>query len=1024
MFGIKLFGQAVRRPRRQTSCAGRRRHRAVIEALEGRSLLSFTAPVPLPAGYGPAAIAVADFNGDHLQDLVVGNPGDNIVSVLLGNGNGTFQNAVSYPVGLDPTAVVVGDFNGDGHPDIAVNDSGSHSVSVLLGLGDGTFRPAVNSDDGPATIQPSSGPGTLATADVAGDGKLDLLLVGEGTDASLVNLLRGSGDGRFAFQVELYAEQPRINSIATGNYAHTGSLNRAMLDGAGLAVQTRYWDSTPLRVTIPGGPTAMAEGDLEGTGETDFAVATAAGSVAVVRLTPWVDFLSPPDTVYTAPVASHLGPVAVADLNGDGIPDIAVVNQYAGVVTVIPNNGDGTFGSAFDIPVGKGPRAVAVGDFNGDHKADLAVTNGGFFPGGSVSVVLNQPDATRLAFGVQPSNTVAGQTINPAVTVLVEDQYGHVVTTDDTDRVTLGLRDVNGDILHGTTTVTVHHGIATFDDVSVQQGAGTGDTLAATSGGLTTAVSAPFGVAPAALDHLSISAPTKVTAGAQFSLTVTAQDRFGNVIPGYTGTVHVGPADRGVMPADYRFTAADHGAHTFAGVELITAAPSLFLSAADTSNPTVRGYVMVSVLPAAVDHFALAAPAGSTAGLPFDVTVTAQDRFDNTAYGYTGTIHFASTDGAPRTVKPADYTFTVGDQARHTFAGATVLTMAGRQTLTVHDVADTAVCGSARVVVSPAAADHFGLGIEPVVTAGVATPVVVEALDPYGNRATGYTGTVHLAVLEKAPFASLPGEVTFSAADGGSKLVSATLVKAGHETITALDTSNQALHGSDTFLVVPAAPQQLVFGLQPADTIAGQSLAPVVTVRVEDRFGNLVVGDNRDKVSVNLAQNPGSGTLSGITTATAQGGVATFRILWIDKSGSGYQLGAQCGRLSAASSQLFSLRPAAPDHLAFGVQPHSVTVGRPMSPDVEVLVEDRYGNVTGDPTGVLKGGTGVVKVSLFQVGRAKPLEVVTLTVKGGVAVLHGLVVNQTGVYTLRAACNGLGFVDSAAFTVSEKWVRH
>jgi hypothetical protein len=1020
MFAIKLFGRTVREPRRHKCCAERRRHhRAVVEVLEGRSLLSFTAPVPFPAGIGPAAVAVTDFNGDHREDLVVANPVDSSVSVLIGNGNGTFQNAVSYPVGIDPSAVVVGDFNGDGHPDIAVNSPTSHSVSVLLGIGDGTFRPAATFDDGDGW-DPFPGPGTLVAADLDGDGKLDLLLA---THYSLdygsfvgvgVEFLGGNGNGTFAPGAERASDYQAmfpnaIISIACGNFYHKGFLDIAMLDATGLSVQN--WNQD--RVAIAGGPTAMAQGNLEGASETDFAVATAAGSVAVIRMDPLGSFLSPPDTVYTAPVGSHLGSVAVADLNGDGTPDIAVVNQTAGVVKVIPNNGDGTFGSAFDIAVGKGPLSLAVGDYNGDSKADIAVTNGGFFPNGSVSVVLNQPDATHLAFGVQPSNTVAGQPINPAVTVLVKDSSGRVVTTDDTDRVTLGLRDANGDILHGTTTVTVHHGVATFDNVYVQQGAGAGETLAAMSGGLTTAVSAPFNVAPAALDHLTISAPARVTAGAQFSLTVTAQDRFGNVITGYTGKVHVSAGNlafRGVMPADYRFTAADHGVHTFAGVELITATASMFMTAADTSNPTVRGYIIIRVIPAAVDHFALSAPAGSTAGVPFDVTVTVKDRFNNTTSGYTGTIHFASSDGAPRTVKPTDYTFPGGGVAEHTFAGATVLTLAGKQTLTCYDVADTAVRGSATVAVSPAAADHFGIGMSPVVTAGVATPVVVQALDPYGNRATGYTGTVHVGVAEKAPFGSLPGDVTFSPTDRGSKLLSGTLVIAGHETITVIDTSNRALNGSDTVLVVPAAPQHLVFGLQPADAIAGESLAPVVTVQVRDRFGNLVVGDNKDRVSVNLIQNTGHGTLGGITTATVQGGVASFGGLWIDKTGSGYQLGAQSGSLIAAESHPFSIRPAAPDHLAFGVQPQDIALGQKMSQDVKILVEDRYGNVTND-------STDFVKVGLFPPYETKNPWFVALSVQDGVAILHGFAVNKTGVYILRAACGVLGSVDSAVFTV-------
>ena len=84
-----------------------------------------------------------DFTGDGHLDLAVANSGSNTVSVLLGNGDGTFQPQVTYAVGQVPQALVAGDFTGDGHLDLAVANSGDNTVSVLLGNGDGTFQPQV-----------------------------------------------------------------------------------------------------------------------------------------------------------------------------------------------------------------------------------------------------------------------------------------------------------------------------------------------------------------------------------------------------------------------------------------------------------------------------------------------------------------------------------------------------------------------------------------------------------------------------------------------------------------------------------------------------------------------------------------------------------------------------------------------------------------------------------------------------------------------------------------------------------------
>src|SRR5262245_11812623 len=107
--------------------------RLVLEALEERNLLSFLPAVPYDTGRGPLSVAVGDFNGDGQLDLVTANLFGDSVSVLLGNGDGTFQTAQSYPVGPSPSAVAVGDFNGDGIPDLAVIGSSPDRVGVLLG---------------------------------------------------------------------------------------------------------------------------------------------------------------------------------------------------------------------------------------------------------------------------------------------------------------------------------------------------------------------------------------------------------------------------------------------------------------------------------------------------------------------------------------------------------------------------------------------------------------------------------------------------------------------------------------------------------------------------------------------------------------------------------------------------------------------------------------------------------------------------------------------------------------------------
>src|SRR5438132_902894 len=130
---------------------------------------SFQPALTFNTGTSPTGVVVGDFDLDGKQDLAVPNYGDNTISVLLGNGDGTSRPASAPPVsaGSSPQSMVVGDFNGDGRPDLAVADYGANVVSVLLGNGNGTFRPAAT------TSGTGNGPWALAVADFDGDGKLD-----------------------------------------------------------------------------------------------------------------------------------------------------------------------------------------------------------------------------------------------------------------------------------------------------------------------------------------------------------------------------------------------------------------------------------------------------------------------------------------------------------------------------------------------------------------------------------------------------------------------------------------------------------------------------------------------------------------------------------------------------------------------------------------------------------------------------------------------------------------------------------
>src|SRR3989441_5164964 len=321
------------------------------------STMFLEAPVFSSGGYSANSVAVADVNGDGKLDLLVANfctatpcGGDGTVGVLLGNGDGTFQPAVTYDSGgQNAVSIAVADVNSDGKPDAVVTDNcvtstcDAGAVGVLLGNGDGTFQAAVNYTSG--GLSPSS----VVVGDVNGDGKPDLLVgniyMGNGNyRRGSVGLLLGNGDGTFLGPVSF---------DSGGEYAY-----------------------------------GVAVGDINGDGNLDLFVANfcadstcASGGVAV--------FLGKGDGSFQPVVTYGSGgldsySVAVGDVNEDGKPDLLVANYYSadgnyysnGTVGVLLGNGDGTFQAAVSYGSGgSGPVSLAVADVNGDGKPDVVVAN-------------------------------------------------------------------------------------------------------------------------------------------------------------------------------------------------------------------------------------------------------------------------------------------------------------------------------------------------------------------------------------------------------------------------------------------------------------------------------------------------------------------------------------------------------------------------------------------------------------------------------------------------------------------------
>ena len=296
-----------------------------VSILLGREKGQFNALADVKLASGPlSAVAAADFNKDGKTDLVATLPGQKQVSVLLGNGDGTFAAPASYAVGHAPVYAVVADVNGDDIPDLVVVNSQSNTFSVLNGNGDGSFQ-------GSRDFVAGNAPLAAVAGDFYGNGHVDLAIINHSSQT--VSIPSGNGDGTFRAGRSFVSGQQPV-SIASGN------LNGSIKPGL---VVANYCGS-----------------DL---------TCSSAGNVAVFLADASGEYhLSASYTVGAGPVS-----VALADVNGDKKLDIVAANRLDKTVTVLLGAGDGTFREPATFPLAGAPVAIAAGDFNQDGKPDLAV---------------------------------------------------------------------------------------------------------------------------------------------------------------------------------------------------------------------------------------------------------------------------------------------------------------------------------------------------------------------------------------------------------------------------------------------------------------------------------------------------------------------------------------------------------------------------------------------------------------------------------------------------------------------------
>jgi hypothetical protein len=400
---------------------------------------TFLPQIVIPVGTRPGGVAVADINGDGIPDLAVSNYADDTIEILPGEGDAIFGPAQLYATNVGPGFAgpgppVLADVNGDGIPDLVYPDYEDANVAVRLGLGNGLFGPQV-------TYPTELGSYSIKVVDVNGDGIPDIVDANAVNDS--VSVLLGKGNGTFGPQ-QVYPVGFDPFAIAVADFngdgipdivtANRGDNTDSVLLGNGDGTFEPY-ESVPAGST----PRGVAVADFTGDGEVDIVTADQGSNTADVLMGNGDGTFSL-GSQKSAP-ASTLRPFqeVVADLNGDGIPDIVTANRSDDSVSVLLGNRDGSFQTRETFPTGRLPISVAVADLNGDGIPDIVTAD---YTGSTVSVLLGNGNGTFQPYFNLPVG-------NAAYDVKVADLTGDghediIVTNKDDDTVGVLLGNGNG----------------------------------------------------------------------------------------------------------------------------------------------------------------------------------------------------------------------------------------------------------------------------------------------------------------------------------------------------------------------------------------------------------------------------------------------------------------------------------------------------------------------------------------------------------------------------------------------------
>ena len=665
----------------------------------------------------PQSIVVGDFNGDGIADIAVGTqaiagatPVSASISILLGNGDGTFQAARKLNTTLNNGSMVAGQFVSGGKLDIlSVDPNASGTNNAVLFQGDGTGGGTVGT---PFSLGGMTLVNGVAAADLNRDGNQDFVITGIVYGVWCFANVNGNGNGTFG--------SPTLNAVGSNPLAViVGAFNSNsypdIVVADSVANQVTVFQNNSQGFFFPGSvsynvgttPVALATGDFNGDGFLDLAVVNKGGGNVTILLGHGDETLT---AVSSSPnVGNSPTSIAVSDFNHDGIPDLAVTNSGDGTVTILTGNGDGTFTSTATLTVGNTPLALTAGNFSNTGIDTLAIANEdpAAATGSSVTVFASSLTQTATATATAVNVTGTG-------TQLVDASYpgdtSYAPSVSTTTSVTgtspayalsvsplsLTFASTQAGAISAAQTVTLTN--TGSNAVSISSVAATSNFAVASACGASVAVSASCSLS------VTFVPQTGLTGSLTGTLTITDNATGSPQSVSLSGTATPPPPTVTLLPASLAFpstiagqsSAAQTVTLTNTGQSAVTIA-SIVLSPNFVASTTCPATLAVAAHCTYSVVFAPTAP-GTLAG-----TLSVKDN----ATGSPQTVALSGTGTLPPptlSVSPTTLTFAAADIGTTSTAQTVTLTNTGQSAVSITSIAasgaftETNTCGSSLAV--------------------------------------------------------------------------------------------------------------------------------------------------------------------------------------------------------------------------------------------------------------------------------------------------------------------------------------